>query len=287
MKTYHITPEAIEAASRGSRRAILITLGCITFFMLLMLLLVNQIGALTTLLILVYIWCPAGIISAMAGILANQRQRTRLSSLTLTLADDYVARAGLGRPEVRISRDEIAFIDDLGDWGLLISGANRWHFMLIPPSLEGYDELKAALTLWSSLQPPLRSRFSWWVILIVPAVSWVPIYIVTVLAVASGLFAIVIGPLYLFTYLLAALLNGFAAYSVWRWEPEDWIIALGKLASAGLRIGLYQPDAIFRPVRLFVVVGLSLGAGMATFLTLGLLLTILGLLTRTLCCLPP
>lgn len=84
---------------------------------------------------------------------ALQQNKEIWESIRIEIGDDYVARSQMRIPQVRINRQEITSIDEIGA-GLCIRTADKSHTLVIPNHLDtsDYEEIKEKLASWSTIQ---------------------------------------------------------------------------------------------------------------------------------------
>ena len=83
------------------------------------------------------------------------------ASLEVDLGDDFILRRQRDQPEIRIRREEITHLYDLGEGGLIIRGGSRHKQAVIPKSIEGYEELRSRLFQWRHPEPATQQRLFW------------------------------------------------------------------------------------------------------------------------------
>jgi hypothetical protein len=71
-------------------------------------------------------------------------------SIQIELGVDYIARRQLRIPEIRISRNEITRVEEVGS-ALFVRTANKYRSLAVPHSLENYEQVKATLSAWAPL----------------------------------------------------------------------------------------------------------------------------------------
>ena len=149
MKTYRLTPEAIEQTMRQEKtRRILGVLATAAGAMLL-LYRGPSWGA--------GLYAPVLIAFAVGGIAVVRdlkKKRVALETYTLTLSHSFVRRARGDSPPLEIRREEVRRVTERPGAGLRVHTESRFRYLDIPAGLEGYDEVSAELRAWAP--PPFE-----------------------------------------------------------------------------------------------------------------------------------
>ena len=98
-------------------------------------------------------------------------QRDGWSSYRLVLADDFVIKQQANMPDVEIGRGEIAKLIQTHA-GIEIKTRDRLRVILVPASLDGYDEVTTTLQEWRDFEDESsRSRRRQWLLALVVLVE--------------------------------------------------------------------------------------------------------------------
>jgi len=87
-----------------------------------------------------------------------QQNKAILESVRIEVGDDYIARSQVRIPQLRIDRQEITAVDELGA-GLCIRTNNKTRTLSIPNTLDedDYKEIRAVLASWVTIRPQPKS----------------------------------------------------------------------------------------------------------------------------------
>jgi hypothetical protein len=94
---------------------------------------------------------PLMTIASVIGVLRGARiRKDAWVSYRLDLDESGVVRRQANVPEVRLSRSEVTRIRQFKD-GLRIESSNRQSFIVIPRCIEGFEEIRVALSHWQEI----------------------------------------------------------------------------------------------------------------------------------------
>ncbi|MGB8648989.1 MAG: hypothetical protein WCF84_27380 [Anaerolineae bacterium] len=82
----------------------------------------------------------------------KQREQI-LGSIQIELGEDYIVRRRINAPEIRIARNEIKELTEIGT-DLWISTRDKYRCLNVPKSLEGYDQVAHVLKIWAPVHKP-------------------------------------------------------------------------------------------------------------------------------------
>ena len=107
------------------------------------------------------------IVFVPAGILVLLQRRSfstsvrHWASLEIDVGEDFILRRQEDLPEIRLSREEVTHLYNLGDGGVIVRAGSRHRQILIPKGIDDYDELRARLFQWKHPESATRQRLSW------------------------------------------------------------------------------------------------------------------------------
>jgi hypothetical protein len=91
------------------------------------------------------------IVLNVIGLVSHRVASARLNSYEFTISDENVTERMSGSPDVVIQRQEITEMVDAPRSGLYIKTASRSLRIVVPPSIEGYQEIKERLSQWKAI----------------------------------------------------------------------------------------------------------------------------------------
>lgn len=109
-----------------------------------------------------------------------RREREAWSSYELTLGRDFIARRIRNFPDLEIHQNEVVSIQESPGKGIFVRTANKHKVIFIHHSLDGYEQVKAHLSSWQSLEPlQIETRLKLLNIALIPATLLLFILLIT------------------------------------------------------------------------------------------------------------
>jgi hypothetical protein len=91
------------------------------------------------------------VLAAFSYVRRMRRFRSRWASFEIALEDEAIGRAVIGFPSVRIVRDDVASIEEIGA-GLTVR-ARDGRGIVVPRELDGYERVRDTLAGWRAIVP--------------------------------------------------------------------------------------------------------------------------------------
>jgi hypothetical protein len=86
------------------------------------------------------------------------KQRAGWDSYELTIGPSFLVRRIVGLPSIEVLRHEVTSIRHAEGNGITVGTADAHRFIFVPEALVGFDEVKATLGDWRTIDGPPRGR---------------------------------------------------------------------------------------------------------------------------------
>ena len=149
-------------------------------------------------------------------------QRIAWSSYELSLTPDSIRRKQALAPDVEIRLDEVTHLREQRGEGMVVNTADSRKSIIVPASLDGYEEVKAQLGEWRMLEQTskVKSHFWQWLAILLSIASIVAYAVALVaetieVALVAGAFPSVMIVLYIVFVLWNRYMDYYTRFTCW------------------------------------------------------------------------